>query len=137
MKIGELSEQSGLSCDSIRFYEKRGLLSLPNRTSSGYRDYSGEALQRLTFVRKARELGFTLKETAQLMSLALDQGAGAEDVYSQALLKISELDRRISAMQEMRAALSRLTDACGGQGKRSECPILEALYLQTRPEGKQ
>lgn len=127
MKIGELSEQSGLSCDSIRFYERRGLLSLPSRTPSGYREYSSEAVQRLTFVRKARELGFTLKEVAQLMTLALDQGAGAKDVHAQALLKMSELDRRISALQEIRENLLRLVEACGGEGVRSQCPILEAL----------
>jgi MerR family copper efflux transcriptional regulator len=127
MKIGELSEQSGLSCDSIRFYERRGLLSLPSRTPSGYREYSSEAVQRLTFVRKARELGFTLKEVAQLMTLALDQGAGAKDVHTQALLKMSELDRRISALQEIRENLRRLVEACGGEGIRSQCPILEAL----------
>ena len=127
MKIGELASLSGLSIDTIRFYEKQGLIPPPQRTDSNYRVYDADTPRRLIFVRKARDLGFTLQEIGQLLALSEDGHAGAGDVKERAQTKLGELDRKIAEMQEMRRSLEKLVRACSGRGKRRDCPILAAL----------
>ncbi len=127
MKIGELSQQSGLSIDTIRFYEKQGLLPPPRRTAANYRHYDPETVRRLVFIRRARDLGFTLHEIAELLALSEHQEADAGAVRDAARAKVEDLERRIHDLQEMRRALERLVRACSGHGPRSHCPILDAL----------
>lgn len=127
MKIGELSSLSGLSIDTIRFYEKQGLIPPTRRTESNYRMYDTSTAQRLIFIRKARDLGFTLQEIGQLLALSEDHSAGAGDVKKRAQEKLRDLDRRIAEMEEMRRSLERLVSACSGKGDRAHCPILAAL----------
>lgn len=127
MKIGELATASGLSVDTIRFYEKQGLLPSPKRSASNYRLYSSDAPRRLVFIRKARDLGFTLQEIGQLLELSEDRQAGAGDVKERAQAKLQDLDRRIADMQAMRESLQRLVSACSGRGDTDHCPILAAL----------
>lgn len=127
MKIGELATLSGLSVDTIRFYEKQGLLSPPRRTDSNYRVYDSEAPRRLIFIRKARDLGFTLQEIGQLLALSEDGLAGSRDVKERAQSKLDDMDRKIAEMQDMRQSLQRLVKACTGEGTRNHCPILAAL----------
>lgn len=127
MKIGELSALSGLSIDTIRFYEKQGLIPPPRRTDTNYRMYDADSPRRLIFIRKARDLGFTLQEIGQLLALSEDGHAGAGDVKQRAKAKLSDLDRKIAEMQEMRRSLEKLVNACSGRGPRQTCPILTAL----------
>lgn len=127
MKIGELSALSGLSIDTIRFYEKQGLIPPPRRTDTNYRMYDADSPRRLIFIRKARDLGFTLQEIGQLLALSEDGHAGAGDVKQRAKVKLSDLDRKIAEMQEMRRSLEKLVRACSGRGPRRSCPILAAL----------
>lgn len=127
MRIGELAELSGLSIDTIRFYEKQGLIPAPRRTESNYRVYGPDTLRRLVFIRKARDLGFTLSEVAQLLALSEDHSAGAGDVRERARDKLRDLDRRLTEMQAMRHSLSKLVEACSGEGPGQTCPILAAL----------
>ena len=127
MKIGELATRSGLSVDTIRFYEKQGLLPSPRRSASNYRLYSSDAPRRLVFIRKARDLGFTLQEIGQLLRLSEDRHAGAADVKDRAMAKLDDLDRRIAEMKAMRESLQRLVGACSGLGDTDHCPILAAL----------
>jgi MerR family copper efflux transcriptional regulator len=127
MKIGELSALSGLSIDTIRFYEKQGLIPPPRRTDTNYRMYDADSPRRLIFIRKARDLGFTLQEIGQLLALSEDGHAGAGDVKQRAKAKLSDLDRKIAEMQEMRRSLEKLVNACSGRGPRRTCPILAAL----------
>lgn len=127
MKIGELSQKTGLTRDGIRFYEREGLLQPDQRTQSGYRAYTEAAVERIQAIKKARELGFTLPEIAELLQLAEHQQADAKDVHERALIKLADLDRRIEALQRMRDSLADLARACGGHGSRSHCPILESL----------
>ena len=127
MKIGELSALSGLSIDTIRFYEKQGLIPPPRRTDTNYRMYDADSPRRLIFIRKARDLGFTLQETGQLLALSEDGHAGAGDVKERAKVKLGDLDRKIAEMQEMRRSLEKLVNACSGRGPRQTCPILTAL----------
>lgn len=127
MKIGELALRSGLTVDTIRFYEKQGLLPLPSRSAANYRQYDESVPQRLAFIRKARDLGFTLQEIADLLDLSQNRLAGAADVKERALAKLQDLDRRIAEMQTMRQSLERLVHACPGEGPQDGCPILAAL----------
>lgn len=127
IKIGELSARSGMSVDTIRFYEKQGLIPPPRRTESNYRMYGADTPRRLVFIGKARDLGFTLAEIAQLLSLSEDHNAGAADVKQRASEKLRDLDRRLAEMREMRNSLSLLVDACSGAGPGESCPILAAL----------
>jgi MerR family copper efflux transcriptional regulator len=127
MKIGELASLSGLSVDTIRFYEKQGLIPSPRRTDANYRMYDADTPRRLIFIRKARDLGFTLQEIGQLLALSEDTHAGASDVKERAEAKLGELDRKISEMKAMRRSLERLVSACSGHGPSYECPILAAL----------
>lgn len=127
MKIGELASSAGLSVDTIRFYEKQGLIPPPQRTDTNYRMYDADTPRRLIFIRKARDLGFTLQEIGQLLALSEDGQAGAIDVKDRAQAKLGDLDRKIAEMQEMRRSLERLVSACSGRGIRKECPILAAL----------
>lgn len=127
MKIGELAALSGLSVDTIRFYEKQGLVPPPRRTQSNYRMYDADTPRRLVFIRKARDLGFTLGEIAQLLALSEDHRAGAADVKQRAQSKLQDLERRIAEMEQMRRSLKKLVTACSGRGPRANCPILAAL----------
>lgn len=127
MKIGELSSRSGLSVDTIRFYEKQGLRPPPRRTDANSRMYDADTPRRLIFIRKARDLGFTLQEIGQLLALSEDGHAGAGDVKERAQAKLGDLDRKIAEMQEMRRSLEKLVGACSGRGTSQECPILAAL----------
>jgi len=136
MKIGELSRKTGLTRDSIRFYEKEGLLTPDQRTHSGYRDFTEAAVTRILAIRRARELGFTLPEIAELLQLAEYQQGDAKDVHERALHKLADLDRRIQALQRMRDSLAELAQACGGHGPRSSCPILESLNFSEGPKGR-
>ena len=127
MKIGELSALSGLSIDTIRFYEKQGLIPPPRRTDTNYRMYDADTPRRLIFIRKARDLGFTLQEIGQLLALSEDGHAGAGDVKERAQAKLRDLDRKISEMKAMRLSLEKLVSTCSGDGPSYECPILAAL----------
>jgi MerR family copper efflux transcriptional regulator len=127
MKIGELASLSGLSVDTIRFYEKQGLIPPPRRTDANYRVYDADTPRRLIFIRKARDLGFTLQEIGQLLALSEDGQAGAIDVKERSQAKLAELDRKISEMKAMRRSLEKLVASCSGHGPSHDCPILAAL----------
>jgi MerR family copper efflux transcriptional regulator len=127
MKIGELATLSGLSVDTIRFYEKQGLIPSPQRTDSNYRMYDEDTPRRLIFIRKARDLGFTLQEIGQLLTLSEDSQAGASDVKERAQAKLAALDRKISELKAMRRSLEKLVITCSGHGPSHDCPILAAL----------
>ena len=131
MKIGELSRLSGVTIDTIRFYEQEGLLPAPHRKPSGYRDYSPKYLRRLSFIKRARELGFGLGEISELLLLAEAQEAGASDVRELTAAKIEDVQARIAQLQRIVDSLTDLLRRCEGDGMtRAECPILNALAPQ-------
>lgn len=128
MKIGELARLSGVTIDTIRFYEREGLLPAPLRTSSGYREFSAETLGRLSFIKRARELGFRLDEIGELLILAEAEEAGAHDVRELTAAKLEDVKRRIEKLQRMADSLSDLLHRCqGDKVSRAHCPILQAL----------
>lgn len=127
MTIGKVARFAGVGVETIRFYEREGLIEQPVRFGSGYRQYSAGAVSRIRFILKAKELGFTLKEIRELLELRIDPAASCGDVREQAQTKIADIDRKIRTLRRMKKALAKLTAACDGKAPVSECPILEAL----------
>ena len=130
MKIGELARKAGVGVETVRFYEREGLLQEPPRRESGYREYSPETLVRLRFIRRAKELGFTLKEIKGLLELRLDATASRAEVRRQAKAKVADVEARIADLQRMRDVLQSLIRKCHGDGTTTGCPILGALEGQ-------
>lgn len=127
--IGAVAKQAGLGIETIRFYEREGLLAEPERRTSGYRQYGPEAVVTLKFIRRAKELGFTLKEIKGLLDLRLDTTATRADVRQLAQEKVADIEARITDLQRMRDALQKLIKKCDGRGALSGCPILDAMQL--------
>ncbi|HEX6965041.1 MAG TPA: MerR family transcriptional regulator [Gemmatimonadaceae bacterium] len=128
MTIGELARRAGVNVQTVRYYERRGLLAEPHRTPSGYRQYSDATLDRLRFIKRAQELGFTLSEIHELLVLRLDPRTTAAQVKARAEAKIDDVERRIHDLQHIKHALTHLAGRChGGRGPVGECPLLEAM----------
>jgi Hg(II)-responsive transcriptional regulator len=127
LTIGEVARRASVGVETVRFYEREGLLEEPARRQSGYRQYGEGAVARLRFIRRAKALGFTLKEIRELLALRLDPGATRADVRRRAEGKVADIEAKIRDLTAMRQALLRLTAACDGQGPAAGCPILEAL----------
>jgi len=126
MKIGVLSKQSGVSIDTIRYYEQRGLVPEARRTASGYRQYSAGDVSRLRFIVQTKELGFTLEETGQLLALRTDDCNCAE-VRAVAEAKANEIEVRIRKLSQMRQILLSLAEQCEESSDTDPCPILKSL----------
>ena len=127
LKIGDVASRAGVGVETVRYYERRGLLKEPARNEAGYRQYAEDAVPRLRFIRRAKELGFTLKEIGELLDLRLDPSATKADVKQRAEAKIIVIKAKIRDLQRTRAVLVKLTAACPGYGPLDDCPILEAL----------
>jgi MerR family transcriptional regulator, copper efflux regulator len=127
LKIGELAAQGEVNLQTIRYYEREGLLPRPPRLASGYRIFPSDAVQRVRFIKRAQELGFSLREIKELMELRIAPGATCAHVKKHAEAKIGDIEDKIRSLQRMKRALKNLTAACGGRGAVSACPILDAL----------
>lgn len=127
LTIGQVAKQAGVGVETIRFYERRGLIAEPKRRASGYRQYALDAVRRIRFIRRAKELGFTLEEIADLLSLRVDPNSKSSDVRKRARAKISDIEDKIATLGDMRDALERVVSKCRGCRPTSECPILEEL----------
>src|SRR4030066_1999577 len=125
LTIGQLAKKTEVNIETIRFYERRGLMPKPLRRESGYRQYSDGDIARLRFIRRAKELGFSLKEILELLSLRVDQETTCGDIKRRAETKIADIDQKIRTLQGMKKALAKLVALCRGRGPTSECPILE------------
>ena len=133
MTIGQVAKAAGLGVETIRFYEKEGLIDEPLRRTSGYRDYAQSAVPRLMFIRRAKELGFTLAEIRELLALRVERRASCSTVKARAEKKIADIDGRIRALRRMKRALVALSASCdAGSPSTSECPVLDALESRTR-----
>lgn len=129
--IGALAKRAGVGIDTVRYYERSGLLAPKTRLQSGYRRYSGAELARLRFIRRAQALGFSLKEIREL--LALSKGRDVARVKHAAQAKLADVEQRIAALQRVREGLASLIAACPGHGEPSDCPILRALGGDAEP----
>ncbi len=126
MNIGHAAEASGVSAKMIRHYESIGLVPRAERQDSGYRDYGPEDVHRLGFVRRARDLGFSLERIRVLLGLWGDPSRTSAEVKALALTHIKELEEKARHLQEMATVLRRLAVACDGDG-RPDCPIIASL----------
>lgn len=127
MKIGEIAEQAGVSVQTVRYYERRGLLPEPKRTRSGYRAYGPADVQRLSFVRRAKDLGFTLSEVGELLELRVRSGTSAADVRTSAVRKLESTRRKMRDLRRIAAALERLISTCDAHGAPEACTLMHAL----------
>ncbi len=127
MKIGEVAKAAGVGIDAVRFYEREGLLPEPARRPSGYREYSPDAVLDLRFIRRAKVLGFSLREISELLSISREPDATAGDVKKLAEEKLADLEDKIRSLQRMKRALRKVAESCPGRGSTSDCSILGSL----------
>ena len=127
LSIGELSRETGCHVETIRYYEKRGLLPEPPRTAGGHRIYGPEHLRRLSFILRARELGFSIARVADLLRLADQQEPDCETVRGLTAEHLDEVRSKITDLQRLEQVLEQIVTRCG-EGRAPECPIIDALY---------
>jgi MerR family copper efflux transcriptional regulator len=132
LTIGRLAKQANVHVETLRYYERRGLIPIPWRTVANYRLYSRENLRQVKFIKQAQALGFSLKEIKQLLTLRTTPRARCADVRAYASQKIEDIDAKIRALARMRKALQNLRDECSGKGPATQCPILESLDSEQR-----
>jgi len=131
LTIGKLAKICGVKADTVRYYERLGLLVPLERSESGYRKYGQESVKRLNFVRRAQSLGFTLEEIKELLELNQIPEADCADVQNYAEQKIAEIEKRITDLETMKSGLKELSEFCPGQGvPLSECSILNYFYKE-------
>jgi len=127
LTIGEVARRAAVHIETLRYYERQGLLAHPPSSRSNYRLYSEETVRRIQFIKRVQQLGFSLKEIQELLALQAAPQAQCVDVRERALAKIHEIEHKIRALLAMHTALTRLVAACAGQGYIADCPILESL----------
>lgn len=131
MTIAKAARQAGVGVETIRFYERRALIERPPRPAfGGFRKYPAATIERVRFIRQAQELGFSLGEIGDLLSLRADPSADCADVRERARVKLGEVEDKIGRLIEIRHALNELIDACPGSGALRACSIMESLMGQ-------
>jgi MerR family copper efflux transcriptional regulator len=127
MHIGRLAAQASVSVDTVRYYERSQLLPPPTRTASGYRIYPAGLVERLRFIRRAKELGFSLDEIRELLALSDRRGKGVAAIRAIAARRLVDIEARLAELARLRDGLEQLVDACPGHGDPAECPIINAF----------
>jgi MerR family copper efflux transcriptional regulator len=127
LTIGQMARQAGVGIDTVRFYERQGLLEEPPRRSSGYRDFPAESLQRLRFIRRAKALAFSLHEIRELLALHASSAAGCAEAATRAREKITAVEAKIRGLEAVRTGLAELAAACERRTTSERCPLLGAL----------
>ena len=135
MTISKAAQAAGAGVETIRFYERRGLIDQPPKPiSGGYRIYPRETIERIRFIRQAQELGFSLREIHELLALKADPSTDCAEVRAQAEAKRDEVDRKLKQLNHIRSGLEQLIAACPGTGALEECSIMEALEGAEAPQ---
>ena len=130
LSIGQVARKAGVGVETFRFYEREGLLEEPPRRASGYRQYSEQVVTRLHFIKRAKLLGFSLKEISELLLLRVDAQTSCDEVKQRTEAKIAEVEQKMVELQRMRQALLQVAAHCVGPGPTSRCPMLDALDQQ-------
>ena len=125
--IGELAEKVNVNKETIRYYERKGLIPNPPRNDSGHRQYSEIDIKRTEFIKRTQSLGFSLKEIKDLLMLKIEPGTTCKDIQKIVKLKISDIDKKIKDLKEIKNTLNKLAGRCTGRGPVGECPILDEL----------
>ena len=124
MKIGGVAERSGIGIETIRYYEREGLLPEPVRRPSGYRQYDESTVERLEYIRRAKELGFTLAEIRELLELSFAAHAGCDHVRRRAEGKLADIGEKIRSLQQMKRSLGKLVERCRAKDSAADCPLV-------------
>ena len=128
MTIAHAAREAGVGVETIRFYERKGIIARPERPGdSGYRIYPRETVARIRMIRQAQRVGFTLAEIAELLTLRADPAADCADVRGRASVKLADVEQKIARLEQIRAALEELIAACPGRGALRHCSIMETL----------
>lgn len=127
LTIGQLARKVQVHVETIRYYERRGLIPEPPRRPSGYRQYNQDAVLCMHFIQRAKELGFSLQEITELLSLRVDPHTSCGEVKKRAENKLGIIQEKIRSLQRIKKALKKVSSLCRGRGPTSECPILEEL----------
>ena len=127
LRIGEVAARAGVHIETLRYYERRGILHTPRRSSAGYREYPTDTVRLIRFIKRAQDLGFTLDEIEDLIALRHTSGARRGEIRALAASKLRAIAEKLARLEAMRDALSPLLDACACGGEAVSCPILEAL----------
>lgn len=142
LTIGALAKQAGVGVETVRFYERRGLVRRPARPRLGSRSYPEDAIGRIRFIRNAQSLGFSLQEIKELLALRVTPGTSCAALRSRAAAKAADVERRLAELKRIHTALGRLVATCPGRGALANCTILEALdstdisVPESRPPGR-
>jgi MerR family mercuric resistance operon transcriptional regulator len=136
LTIGQLAKATRVGVETIRYYERRGLLPEPPRRESGYRQFPLEAVQRIRFIKRAQNLGFSLKEISRLLALSDGQEARCEDVRQFAVEKVREIEMKIDHFTRLKQILSDLVGKCQAKGPLTDCPIIESLTEDPKEEDR-
>ncbi|BBO77391.1 Hg(II)-responsive transcriptional regulator [Desulfosarcina widdelii] len=128
ISIGELAKQAKVNIETIRYYERRGLIAVPPRNKSGHRQYSTEAVRRTEFIKRCQSLGFSLNEIQDILELRMTQQSTCADMKLRVTEKLATVEKKINELIQIRDALTRLEKKCTGGGPIGKCPILEELY---------
>lgn len=129
MRTSQVAKEAGVNIQTLRYYERRGLLPAPDRRASGYREYDEATVQRVQFIKRAQELGFTLAETADLLTLRAQAKERRPETRTIAASKIAKIDGKVRQLMAVREVLTRLVEACQCGVDAIECPIIEALEV--------
>lgn len=126
-RTGKLAHEAGVHIETIRYYERRGLIPEPERDRSGYRQYPADTLTRMKFIGHAKHMGFTLEEIRDLLDLCVNRGSSCLAVKEKAESKISEIDIKIKYLKEMKKSLEHIASQCSGNTAIADCSIVKAL----------
>jgi MerR family copper efflux transcriptional regulator len=127
MRIGEVAKRVNVSVETLRYYERRGLLADPDRSAAGYRAYAPDTIRRVRFIRNAQELGFTLEEIVDLLALWGDSATSCDQVAIRAEATLTRIDAKMKQLRRMRQGLAQYVTACRAQETLAECPLLLTL----------
>lgn len=127
LTVSEVAKQGGVNLQTIRYYERQGLLTPTSRTESGYRIYQKDAIRRLRFIKRSQDLGFSLSEIKEILSLRVSTHTTSADIRARAEAKLVDIEQKIHHLEAIHASLARLIEGCHGYGSAAECPILENL----------
>lgn len=127
MRIGEVAAAAAVNVQTLRFYEKRGLLEKPSRLGSGYRSYLPETVSIVRFIKQSQEIGYTLEEIKQLLILRKRPSGNADEVRALAQARLRDVEDKILLLQQRREELIRILDSCNCGGDEARCPVLDSL----------
>jgi DNA-binding transcriptional MerR regulator len=133
MKIGEVAKRSGTGIETIRFYEREGLLLQPARRPSGYRQYDDSTIERLEYIRRAKELGFTLAEIRELLDLSFASQGCCEHIRQRAEGKVADIETKIRSLQQMKRSLNKILSRCRSKNVAEDCPLVHKTKRKTTP----